>query len=213
MSGRSRRSVLAGLGATALGALAGCLGGSPSARNGFAERLRGGARERASDLLDDRPVRCRGESVTAARREVDEPGYDDGFEFFPRYGTVRYVAFTAGGDPAASDAMAFSRWASIRCAEVALERVRSVTADRLKTDEFGSGTVTSPRPFFDERVVELARKTLRDGEGNVVDESVVPFEALVENAPRTVETTYALNGKTYGRPVPVYATEATYRRR
>lgn len=148
--------------------------------------------------------------MTATRREVDEPGYDDGFEFFPRYGTVRYVAFSTGGDPAAYDAMAFSRWASMRCAEAALERARAATADRLETDEFGFGTVTSPRPFFDELVVELARETLRDEEGNVVDESTVPFETLVENAPRTVETTYTLSGKTYGRPVPVYATEATY---
>lgn len=140
---------------------------------------------------------------------TDEPGYGDDLEYYPSNATVRFVSARRGDEPAAYDAMPFEQWASIECAEVSLERTRAVTAERLGTDEFGSGMGRPPEPFAaDGLVVRLHVATVvEDGERAATP--TVDLSTLADAAPAHVSATVSLEGEEFSREVPVFADHVT----
>lgn len=194
-----RRALLAGLGTTATAALA-----------GFATGTLPGTHV---DDAGTGPVRCRGDPVSVERSVADRPGFDDGIEYHPENGTVRYVKYRSGGEPVAFDTMSFEQWGSIECAEAGLERVRAVTADRLGTDEFGSAMGDPPGVrlpvgrSWQPPAVTLHVGTMGgpDGPGSSESTPSVSVSELADVAPRSVEATVSLDGDSYSRTVPTFA--------
>ena len=152
------------------------------------------------------PVRCQGEPVSAERSITDEPGYDDGVEYFPGNETVRFVAARSGGKPVEFDTWTVEEWGAIESAEVGLERAREVTADRLGTNEFASGVGTPPEATPPEaRAISLEVVTELDRDGEVISTSPVSLSQLVEAGPRSVAVTLSLDSRTFERTMPVFA--------
>lgn len=218
-----RRALLSALGTTATAGLAGCIGDYPSASpapetDGSATTTEPDATETDTSTTDtatpettteESPsdfVRCRGESVSVERSVTDEPGYDeDNREYFPENETIRYVAARSRGEPAAFETISFDEWASIECASAATERAREVTADRLGTDEFGSGTGVPPEiADTEDLVVRLTVSTRVEG-GETVETPTLSRDELADAAPRSVEATVSLEGDEFSRTVPVFA--------
>ena len=205
-----RRALLSAL--TAAG-LAGCLGDAtygtvPAADtppDGIATRNPETNATRSRSDPSSKPVRCRDDPVSVERAIADPPGYDDGIEYYPDNGTVRFVAVRSGDAAVRFDEMPFNRWASMQCAEAGLERVRAVTEDRLGTDEFGSGVGQSPGLFpSNDLVVRLNVATwVEDGE--TANPPAVSLSRLADAAPRSVGATVSLAGEEYSRTVPVFA--------
>lgn len=152
------------------------------------------------------PVRCQGEPVSAERTITDEPGYEDGLEYYPDNETVRFVAARSGGEPAEFGTWTVEEWGAIESAEVGLERAREVTADRLGTNEFASGVGTPPEATPPEaRAISLEIVTELDRDGEVISTSPVSLSQLVEAGPRSVAVTLSLDSKTFERTMPVFA--------
>ncbi len=151
------------------------------------------------------PVRCRGEPVAVERTVDDPPGYDDDVEYFPENGTVRFVSVRSGDEAIRFEEMPFERWASIECAEAGLERVRSATADRLGTDEFGSGVGQSPGFLPSSSLVVRLDVATRIEDGETAAPPAVSLSRLADAAPRSVDATVSVEGDQYSRTVPVFA--------
>ena len=214
-----RRALLSGLAVTATGGLAACLGGDAPARAPETDDQRTettttgtttgttetDASETASTTTRSTAVRCRGDPISAERSVADAPGYDDDIEYFPENRTVRYVATRTGDEPASFGTMPFSKWASIECAEVALDRVRDVLAERLGTDEFGSAIGRPPEFASTDGVVVMLYVSTRIDDGETVSTPTVSLSAVADAAPRSVKTTVSLNGDAFSRTVPVLA--------
>jgi hypothetical protein len=195
-----RRALLSTVGATVAG-LAGCLGGSlPSA-----SLPKTNSRTMTTNPLPDGPIRCRGDPVTAERSVTDTPGYGDDVEYFPENETVRFVATRNADGPVSFGTWSFVEWGSIEAAKLGLERVRAVTADRLGTDEFGSGMGQPPDFFPDDEMAVLLNVSTRVEDSETVSTPTVSLSRLADVAPRSVEATVSLDGDEYSRTVPVFA--------
>ena len=205
-----RRALLSAL--TAAG-LAGCLGGTApeTAPPNDAPPTDSATTDPATASSDTRsdppsgPVRCRGEPVSAERTVDDPTGYDDGIEYFPENGTVRFVSVRSGDEAVRFDEMSFERWASVECAEAGLERVRAVTEDRLGTDEFGSSIGQSPGLLPSNDLVVRLDVATRVEDGETAAPPAVSLSRLADAAPRSVDATVTLAGDTFSRTVPVFA--------
>ena len=226
-----RRALLSALGATAVG-FAGCLdrgpsvgpapgaGGSPDSTTtaesdatetdatttGDTTTTSTDTPETTTETSPSRFVRCEGEPVWVERAVTDEPGYDeDDMEYYPENETVRYVAARSGDSPVSFETTSFDEWASIEAAKAALERLRGVTADRLRTDEFGSGMGVPPEfTDMDDVVVRLTVST-RVEDDETVSTPSVSRDQLADAAPRSVEATVSLESEEFSRTVPVFA--------
>jgi hypothetical protein len=224
-----RRAFLSTLGTTALGAtatvgLAGCLDRGQSGvpvpetdatttepNETTPETTTEGktTTDTTETTTDEQPsdfVRCRGDPVSVERTVTDEPGYDeDDMEYFSENETIRYVAARSGDEPALFETISFDEWASIECAEAALERVREVTTDRLGTDEFGSGMGVPPDVAETEDLVVRLHVATHVEDGETVKTPTLSRDELAAVAPRTVEATVSLEGEEFSRTVPVFA--------
>lgn len=190
-----RRSLLAG-GGLGLTGVAGFLGGTSSGRATL-DTLANAAGQ---------PIRCRGDPVSASLVGGNEPGYDDEIEYYPENRTVRFVTLSNSTGPVAFGTKPFETWGTWRCAEVALGRVRVVTADRLGTDGFSSGGQLAP-----ELAVNVRVTTVKNRDGEVTSKPSSSLSELVDAAPKTVEVTYTLEGDSVSRSIPVFARETTAR--
>ena len=209
-----RRALLSALTAAGTAAsVAGCLGGtdagSPPAND--APPTDSATRDATTDTAHPRsdspsgPVRCRGDPVSVERTLSDPPGYGDDVEYYPDNGTVRFVSIRSGDEAVRFDEMSFDRWASMQCAEAGLERVRSATADRLGTDEFGSGVGQSPGFLPSNSLVVRLDVATRVGDGETAAPPAVSLSRLADVAPRSVDATVTLEGDAFSRTVPVFA--------
>lgn len=144
----TRRSYLALFGTVAAGGVAGCLGSPTPEPSGEASTPTNTPDQPPSDTPAPNstpsdpptgPVRCTGEPVSVERSVNDEPGYGDDMEYFPSNGTVRIVTVRSGDEPRAFAEWSFEEWARFEAADVARPRAVQATADRLGTNEFGSG--------------------------------------------------------------------------
>ena len=192
-----RRALLATLAATTAGT-AGCL-----------DRLASGTvlgrTTSSTGPPPSKPVRCRGDPVAVERTLADEPGYDDGIEYFPRNATVRYVAMENADGPVSFGTFRFREWASMEAAEAGVERVREVTETRLGTDRFGSGVGQPPGLSLGNSLVVRLVAPVRVEDGKTVETDAVELSRLVEAAPRSVDATVSLAGDEFSRTVPVFA--------
>lgn len=148
-----------------------------------------------------------GEPVSAERSYVDEPGYDDDLEYFPKNGTVRVVTARGSGEPRAFADWSFEQWGTFRATRVGSERVRAVTAGRLGHGNFGVGVGRPPAgaPALGTSITLYASKT---GEGGPTTTTpAVGLERLAETAPASVETTVSLDGDAFTHTVAVFVTE------
>lgn len=153
------------------------------------------------------PVRCRGDPVAVVQTYMDQPGYEDDREYFPENKTLRYVAATSGGEPALFNTQSFEEWGSIECASVGAKRVRNATASRLGTDDFSAG-VGHPggrEPSSSTEVAIVLTVTTRNNVGESVRTPPVPLARLADVAPRTANSTVSIEGDTFSRAVPVFA--------
>lgn len=157
-----------------------------------------------TESIPEPPTRGLGETLTAERTITDEPGYDDGYRYFPDNSTVRLVTLRSGGEPQRFETMPFPEWAGFRAAEAALDRVLEALADRVVTDELGSGVGRPPDGTDAEGPVVKLRATPSDAE-----DPAAPYPAVVRAAPRAVEVTVRLEGESRTRSVPVFVTVGT----
>lgn len=221
MTFKSRRTFLALVGASGLGAFAGCVGGAP------ADDPAGSPAEAATEPTErstpeptpaetststpteseppTEPVRCEGDPVTAKESVTDEPGWDDDMEYFPGNETIRVVIARSGDGPASFTDWTFEEWGTIEAANVAQPRAVAVTEERLGTDEFGSGVGRPPESADSDDLVVWLHLSTQVEDGEVVRTPSVSFDALVSNAPRSVETMVSLEGDSFSRSVPVFA--------
>lgn len=195
-----RRALLSALASASVIGLGGCLGEN-------ATRIgRDGETQQSSSTRPQsrKPVRCRGEPISAERTVTDEPGYEDDMKYFPSNETIRYVAMMNSDGPAGYETISFEEWGSIECTEAGLEKVREVMADRLDSDEFGSAMGTPPGFFSsDELVITLEIATRVKDEETVTP--ALSLSKLADVAPKSVDATVSLDGKEYSRTVPVFA--------
>lgn len=142
----TRRSCVCTLGAVPIGGIAGCLGayGSADDRESASPTVDSTDTPRPRTFTPAGPDRAQGEPVSVERTITDEPGYEDGIEYYPSNRTVRLVAARSGDEPISYGTWSFDEWGRIETAEVGLERARKATAERLGTSEFGSGMGTPP---------------------------------------------------------------------
>ncbi|PSP75755.1 hypothetical protein BRC81_14400 [Halobacteriales archaeon QS_1_68_20] len=138
----------------------------------------------------------------------DDPGYEDDLEYFPANRTVRIVVARGPDGPASFEEMPFEEWMSIEATEVALERVRSVTADRLGTSEFGSGMGRPPEDAPVDGMVVWVHATYSERDGETVTPAV-PLARLADVAPRSVDVSVSMAGDEFSRTVPVFARSET----
>lgn len=210
-----RRALLAVLASTTAAGVAGCLGGpapgavpetdSPRPDSTTATPSPTATPTHTRSEPSAMPVRCRGEPVAVERSVTDEPGYDDDIEYFPDNETVRFVTIRSGDEPLEFDTWSFEEWGAIECAEVGLERVREVTADRLETDEFGSSIGQPPEFFSSDSLVIWLEVATQVEDGETVNTPTVPLARLADVAPRSVNATVSIKGDTFSRTVPVFA--------
>lgn len=199
-----------------VGGLAGCLGGRPretpprtSSRNTDGAT----ATATAADETRPEPVRCEGSSISVERSVTDEPGYDDGIEYFPENGTVRFVTHVSGGDPAGFDTWSFEEWGRIRSASVGKRPVQQAAVDRLGMRKgLGSG-IGRPPPSTSARppVIHLTLTTSLDEDGEVHSTPTASLSELAAAAPESADVTLTLDGDEYARAVPVFAEAVTIR--
>lgn len=219
---RPRRAVLRRLGTVTTLWLAGCVGdpvvpaGDDAGTDDTAATTETDRTPTATALPElEPPVQARGDPVTAEASYDDPEGYEDGIEYFPENGTVRFVSIRSGDEAVAFGEWSFAEWGVIHTGETALERTRTVTAARLGTDDFGSGLgrprdgVSTDASFVvtlqlsvEARDADVANAS-PDGRTNTPTGSVT-FPELVAAAPRHVETTVSLEGDSYSRSVPVF---------
>lgn len=205
MVGRPRRSYLAALVAGTFG-VAGCLGGSragsgPETDRSPTEPL---PTEPVTTEPPSGPIRCEGEPVTAERTVTDEPGYVDDVRYFPGNETLRVVIGRSDDEPVSFSTWSFEKWATFECSEAGLGRARAVTADRLGTNEFGSGIGRPPRSAATSSEVVWLEVSTHVQDDDVVRTPAVSLARLVQTAPRSVEATVSLEGDTFSRTVPVF---------
>jgi len=174
---------------------------TPEETTGAAETASGATRTRVGPT--EQPVRCRGDPVSAERTVVDEPGYEDDMRYFSSNSTVRIVATRNADGPVSYESVPFAEWADWESGEAATERVRAVTADRLDTDEFGSGYGDGPASAETDQVVWVSVSTRDTDDGTVTP--TVSLPALADAAPRSVEVTVSLEGDERSKTLPVYA--------
>lgn len=221
MPAKTRRTLLALVGAGGLGTVAGCVRGpstdSPAASPEDAvtdptetptpepSPTETPSSATTESVLPDRPIRCDGDPMTAVQSVTDEPGWDDDKEYFPRNETVRIVTARSGDEPVAFAEWTFEEWATIETANVAQSRAIEGTEERLGTDDFGSGVGRPPEHAETDALVVWLRLTTRVDDGDVVRTPSIAFADLVSNAPRSVETTVSLDGDSFTRTVPVFA--------
>lgn len=162
-------------------------------------------REWARDAEPQGPTRPNGDSVSAARTITDEPGYtQDELEYFPDNQTVRYVSTYSGGSPSGYDTWTFNEWGRIESAEIGAGRASEVTASRLGVNGVGGG-ISSPPDDSEGLVVTVRIEKMLDRDGDIVSWPVATFPDILEAAPRSVDVTLTIEGDTYTRTVPVYA--------
>jgi hypothetical protein len=219
MPSRTRRQLLAGLGATGVTLLTGCTDGStspvaPGQGETATTRTRSSpAREWARQATPSGPVRGEGPPVSVERAVTDKRGYTDDIEYFHENGTVRYVAGTSGGVPIAYDTMTFNRWGELETASAAADRAQGVAVDHLGAAEDAVSALTGVPPDgapTDLVVTTLRVATLENRDGEVIHTPSVTLPDLVEATPRAVDATVSLDGDSYSRTVPVYAEYAVY---
>jgi hypothetical protein len=162
-------------------------------------------REWATDAESQEATRPNGAPVSTDRTITDEPGYNqDELEYFPENQTVRYISLRSGGRPAGYDTWTFNEWGRIESAEIGARRASEVTASRLGVEGLGGG-MSSPPDESEGLVIIVRIKKVLDRDGKVVSWPVATFPDLLEAAPRSVDVTLTIEGDTYTRTVPVYA--------
>jgi hypothetical protein len=163
-------------------------------------------RQWAREADTEGPVRPTGDPVSVEETLSDEPGYEDGFEYFPGNRTVRVVTTMSGGEPTGFESRAFDEWGHIESVEVGAERAAAVTARRLEVDRISHGlSRPPPRTERDGLVIRLELSKTLDSEGNVEQWPVATLPDLTRVAPRSVEVTLSLAGDTVTQTIPVYA--------
>lgn len=150
------------------------------------------------------PVRCRGDPVSVEQQLTDEPGYEDNVEYFPSNRTVRIAVARNAEGPVSFETMPFEEWMSIEATEVGLDRVRTETADRLGTDEFGSGMGRPPENASVDGMVVWVHVSYRERDGETITPEL-PLARLADVAPRSAEVTVSMKGDAFSRQVPVFA--------
>lgn len=194
----NRRALLSAFASASTLGLGGCLD-----QNTIGSGRSDAGDTRSANHRPEKPVRCRGDPISASREVTDSPGYEDNIEYFPSNQTVRFVATMSGDGPESFETMPFEQWGSIESAEVGLEKVREVTEKRLETDDFGSGMGDAPGFFNGDMAITLSVATRVED-----DETVTPslsLSKLADNAPKSANVTVSLDGDEYSRTVPVYA--------
>lgn len=213
MPSKTRRQLLAGLGATGLCLLAGCTdraGSRGASGNGgettTTESSPSPAREWAMQATPSGPIRGKAEPISAERSVTDKPGYTDDMEYFPSNRTVRYEATT--GIPVHYDTMSFERWGELETASAAADRAKGSAVDRLDAAEDAVSAWTGVPPDgapTDPVVTTLRIATVENRDGEVIHTPSVTLPDLVEVTPRAVDATVTLDGDSYSRTVPAYA--------
>jgi hypothetical protein len=125
----------------------------------------------------------------------------DAISYLEGHDAVRSTTRSAVGEPAAYTEDPFEQWANRRCAGVASEAVLPAIERRLDAPELGLGKGVEHRLFG--LVVSVDYTTVRSREGDVEQRPSVPFDAVVDVAPRTVDATVSLDGHEHTRQVPV----------
>ena len=216
-----RRSYLHLLGLAVAGGLSGCLGArpsgsSPATNERSADPETSTRSPEATPIPPDdppEPVRCRGDPISVERSLTDQPGYDDGIEYSPSNGTVRFVTVRSGGEPAGYDTWAFEEWGRIRTAEVGQEPVQEAAGDRLGTTEDLSSAIGGPPPnaSVSSPAIWLDLVTQLDDEGEVYSSPSASLPELAAAAPAAADVTVSLEDDEYARSVPVFAEAVTIR--
>lgn len=213
----SRRTLLQQIGVGSGIALTGCLGDTSSGRTSPTRQPERETTSEYSTLPEQHPtpsepMRCQGEPVSAERSMSDEPGYEDGFEYFPSNETVRIVAARSGGEPVRFKSMSIERWSQFESGKVGLQRVREATATRLGTSDFSSGVGDPPASTSTDSIaIRLGVVTEFDQQGEVISTPSVPVSKLVATAPRSVDVTMSLKEHTLTQRIPVFAKAEIYR--
>lgn len=197
-----RRQFIVGV-SSVLPAVSGCLGNSGG----------GSAADPAASPTRQEPpagpVRCRGDPVSVQRAVTDTAGYEDNIEYFPSNETVRFVKAKNVDGSLRFGTWSFEQWGSITAAEVGLERVRDVTAERLGTDKFGSSMGTPPDSHPDDQLVIWVEVATRKQNGETVRTPAIPLARIADVAPHSAAVTVSLDGDTFSRSVPVFARHTT----
>lgn len=181
------------LGATAVVATAGCLGsfdtddagsdGTPTTTAALAtgERTRGEADPIATE-----------ETVT-----------DDDYEYVESNDTVRYPATMSGGEVSSYGYSPFEDWTETEGASVGSTAVLDRLESRLEsTASIGAGF--GRRDDADGLAVSVTYETLKNRDGEVIDEPEVPVERVLAETPRAVEAQVEFAGRSASHSYPVF---------
>lgn len=129
---------------------------------------------------------------------------DESIAYRPESDTVRWSKSTGQDGPYVTEP--FEKWASRRAASVGSTVVIPTIQDRISKEVTGIGTGMAGELIG--TVISVRFGTTFDAEGDVISEPNLSKETLIEEAPRTVRSTIALDGRTFTRQVPVFIEEA-----
>ncbi|MFD1647101.1 hypothetical protein [Haloarchaeobius litoreus] len=173
----SRRRLLVTTG-TAI-AIAGCLAGLNS----------GGSGSTPPELAAGEQTRAEGEEIST-RTEVDSPEY----EYIESNNTVRYPATGGGWDEPEYSHEPFEDWAHVKSATEGAIAVHEHLVDQVASMDHLNSSVA----HTDESNFELLMKynVAVDDSGDVVAEPDVSLSQLINETPKTVESTIRFAGRT-----------------
>lgn len=201
-----RRRLLAWLGAVVGGGISGCMGGGlDESQYSHDQDLEADDQNLTPcDLSMSTPDPVRGEADPISTSEMveDRPGFDDGIEYSPSNGTVRFKATGEGQ----IGVWSFERWGRFETANVGRDLVHRAVRRALVTHDFGSSVGKPPVTDIDESpVISVYITKEYDRQGCVIDTPSVSFSELAEHTPRSVDVTVTLEGDSYSRSIPVFA--------
>lgn len=152
------------------------------------------ARAARADIAADSAL-FRGKGAPISTKETIT---QDSIEYVDGTNKVRYAGTT---EP-------FQRWARRRCASVGSTAALPAIDERLEkpTEGIGKGV----RGLFFGLVISVHHTIWRNPDESVRSRPIVPFDELVEVAPRDVNTTVVLEGHEYSRNVPVMVERVEY---
>lgn len=195
----SRRQLLGATATTVGAATAGCLGDLETGGDG--PTTDGTPTTDATTTPALSPgERTRGEAEPVSTTETIT---DDSYEYVESNDTVRYPATMSGGEVSSYGYAPFEDWTETEGASGAATAVLERLGRRLdSTGGLSAGFGTSD--VTDGLAVTVSYETLKNRDGEVIEEPDVPVRRVVAGTPRRVEATVEFAGESGTHSYPVF---------
>jgi len=190
------------LGATATGAVvatAGCLGSFETGDDGpTTDESPTTSATTSAALSPGEQIQGEAESISTT-----ETVTDDQYEYVEANDTVRYPATMSGGEVASYGYSTFEEWTEVEGASAGSLAVLDRLESRLESTASISAGIGTP-DVADGLAVTVSYETLKNREGEVIEEPDVPVRRVVAETPHSFEATVEFAGRSETHSYPVF---------